>query len=227
MGGRRCLEHEGRMPVRQPYPAVAPIDRLAAIWRLDMPPARSLSTSRSLRMGNLCPGMPRSLQKGSRQCRFADHPTVPMTPIHSLVVIARNGWSRSIGTPGRNQSDQGSQSAGARSLPTLGRAVPPSPGVVYRCGRATSFPVPHCSSTTATSPNVPAIHTLSPATESGPGLQLVVVPDHQRAAPHIDVLMRRTRTGCRTSGLRDVLMTHLPARDRAALPRRPAGRGSA
>ncbi len=163
----------------------------------------------------------------SRQCRFADHPTVPMTPIHSLVVIARNGWSRSIGTPGRNQSDQGSQSAGARSLPTLGRAVPPSPGVVYRCGRATSFPVPHCSSTTATSPNVPAIHTLSPATESGPGLQLVVVPDHQRAAPHIDVLMRRTRTGCRTSGLRDVLMTHLPARDRAALPRRPAGRGSA
>src|SRR6266404_2441680 len=51
MGGRRCLEHEGRMPVRQPYPAVAPIDRLAASWRLDMPPARSLSTSRSLRMG--------------------------------------------------------------------------------------------------------------------------------------------------------------------------------
>src|SRR6266478_8565755 len=115
--------------------------------------------------------------------------------------------SERLGAINRNQ---GSQSAGARSLPTLGRAVPPSPGVVYRCGRATSFPVPHCSSTTATSPNVPAIHTLSPATESGPGLQLVVVPDHQRAAPHIDVLMRRTRTGCRTSGLRDVLMTHLP-----------------
>ena len=128
MGGRRCLEHEGRMPVRQPYPAVAPIDRLAAIWRLDMPPARSLSTSRSLRMGNLCPGMPRSLQKGSRQCRFADHPTVPMTPIHSLVVIARNGWSRSIGTPGRNQSESGvaisrcAQPADARpSRPAIAR----------------------------------------------------------------------------------------------------------
>ncbi len=26
-------------------------------------------------------------------------------PIHSLVAIARNGWSRSIGTPGRNQSE--------------------------------------------------------------------------------------------------------------------------
>src|SRR6266478_4827332 len=115
--------------------------------------------------------------------------------------------SERLGAINRNQ---GTQSAGARTLPTLGRAAPP-----------------HCSSTTATSPNVPAIHTWSPATESGPGLQLVVVPDHQRAAPHIDVLMRRTRTGCRTSGLRDVLMTHLPARDRAALPRRPAGRGSA
>src|SRR6266478_10002040 len=83
--------------------------------------------------------------------------------------------SERLGAINRNQ---GSQSAGARSLPTLGRAVPPSPEVVYRCGRATSFPVPHCSSTTATSHNVPAIHTLSPATESGPGLQLVVVPDH-------------------------------------------------
>src|SRR5260370_18012279 len=41
--------------------------------------------------------------KGSRHCRFADHPTVSVTPVHSLVAIARNGWSRSIGTNGRNQ----------------------------------------------------------------------------------------------------------------------------
>ena len=26
--------------------------------------------------------------------------------LHRLVAIARNGWSRSIGTPGRNQSEQ-------------------------------------------------------------------------------------------------------------------------
>jgi hypothetical protein len=39
-------------------------------------------------------------------CRFADHPTAPVTPVHSLVAIARNRWSRSIGTPGRNQSEQ-------------------------------------------------------------------------------------------------------------------------
>ena len=37
---------------------------------------------------------------------FADHPTAPVTPVHSLVAIARNGWSRSIGMPGRNQSEQ-------------------------------------------------------------------------------------------------------------------------
>jgi len=30
----------------------------------------------------------------------------PVTPVHRLVAIARNGWSRSIGTPGRNQSEQ-------------------------------------------------------------------------------------------------------------------------
>ena len=32
-----------------------------------------------------------------------DHPTALVTPVHSLVAIGRNGWSRSIGTPGRNQ----------------------------------------------------------------------------------------------------------------------------
>ena len=30
-------------------------------------------------------------------------PNGAVTPVHSLVAIARNGWSRSIGTPGRNQ----------------------------------------------------------------------------------------------------------------------------
>ena len=39
-------------------------------------------------------------------CRFEDHPTVPVTSVHSLVAIARNGWSRSIGTSGRNQLEQ-------------------------------------------------------------------------------------------------------------------------
>ena len=95
--------------------AVTPIDRLAAILRLDMPPARSLSTSRILRMGNLCPGMPCSPSKEPRQCQFEDHPTVLVTPVHSLAAIARNGWSRSIGTPGRNQSEIGGRNQPVRA----------------------------------------------------------------------------------------------------------------
>src|SRR5665811_1802549 len=71
-----------------------------------MPPALSRSTSRILRIGNLCPGMPSSSQKELMPCRFEDHPTVPVTSVHSLVAIARNGWSRSIGKPGRNQLEQ-------------------------------------------------------------------------------------------------------------------------
>ena len=90
--------------------------KLAAILRLDMPAARSLSTSRILRMGNLCPGMPRSLSKGAKPCRFADHPTAPVTPVHRLVAIARNGWSRSIGTPGRNQSESAGRNQPVRAL---------------------------------------------------------------------------------------------------------------
>src|SRR5471030_1592900 len=86
--------------------AVAPTLRLMAILRLDMPPALSRSTSRILRIGNLCPGMPSSSQKELMPCRFEDHPTVPVTSVHTLVAIARNGWSRSIGTPGRNQLEQ-------------------------------------------------------------------------------------------------------------------------
>jgi hypothetical protein len=71
--------------------AVAPINRLAATFRLDMPPACKRSKSRILRMGNLCPGMPCSPLKGARHCRFADHPTVFVTPVHSLVAIPQNG----------------------------------------------------------------------------------------------------------------------------------------
>src|SRR6201994_1260608 len=86
--------------------AVALTPRLAAILRLDMPAAESLSTSRILRMGNLGPGIaPAPCGKGAKPCRFADYPTASVTPVHRLVAIARNGWSRSIGTPGRNQSE--------------------------------------------------------------------------------------------------------------------------
>jgi hypothetical protein len=48
-----------------------------------------------LRMGNLCAGMSSSLpnQREPRQCRFADHPTAPVTPVYSLVGITRNRWS--------------------------------------------------------------------------------------------------------------------------------------
>src|SRR5208282_4088756 len=54
---------------------VAPIDRLAAILRLDMPSAVSRSTSRILRMGNLAPdiGPLSPCGKGARPRRFADH----------------------------------------------------------------------------------------------------------------------------------------------------------
>src|SRR5215469_5817530 len=98
--------------------AVALTPRLAAIFRLDMPPADSLSTSRMLRMGNLGPGMPRSRGKGAKPCRFADHPTALITLVHSwsrspgmggrdpserVVAINWNEWSRSIGIAGRDQ----------------------------------------------------------------------------------------------------------------------------
>ena len=37
-------------------------------------------------------------------CQLEDHPTAPLTPLHSPVAIARNGWSRSIVAGGRNPS---------------------------------------------------------------------------------------------------------------------------
>jgi hypothetical protein len=53
--------------------------------------------------------MSRSLSKGATPCRFEDHPTEPVTPVHNpiaVVAIARNRWSSSIGTTGRHQSEQ-------------------------------------------------------------------------------------------------------------------------
>jgi hypothetical protein len=43
------------------------------------------------------PGMAAPSQREPRQRRFADHPTAPVTPVHNLVAITRNGWLRSIG----------------------------------------------------------------------------------------------------------------------------------
>jgi hypothetical protein len=88
--------------------AVTPIDRLAAILRLDMPPARSLSTSRILRMGNLCPGMPCSPQRsrGNADSKITQrrwsHPSTAWSRAPGMVVaINRNARSQSIGIGGR------------------------------------------------------------------------------------------------------------------------------
>ena len=80
--------------------AVTPIDRLTAILRLDMPPARSLSTSRILRMGNLCPGMSSSLPKGTEAMPIRRSPngagyTRPQPGRDRpewVVAINRNAW---------------------------------------------------------------------------------------------------------------------------------------
>src|SRR6476620_10000431 len=93
--------------------AVAPIDRLAAIFRLDMPPARSRSTSRILRMGNLCPGMPRSrsllkevealpIRRSPNGVRHT-RPQPGRDRPEWVVAILRNEWSQSIVIGGRNQ----------------------------------------------------------------------------------------------------------------------------
>src|SRR5499433_609098 len=90
-----------RARCRQSITVDAPIDRLAAILRLDMPAAVNRSTSRILRMGNLAPGIaPLPVEKEARPLGFADHPTVLVhTPPHhpQLLGIARNNCSGSIG----------------------------------------------------------------------------------------------------------------------------------
>src|SRR5262245_60722161 len=99
-----------RARCRQSMTVVAPIDRLAAILRLDMPAAVSRSTSRTLRMGNLAPGIGPfpPVEKAPTSLGFADHPTAPFTllPRNSqpLLGIARNGCSGSVGTTARDQS---------------------------------------------------------------------------------------------------------------------------
>jgi hypothetical protein len=83
---------------------------------LDMPPARSLSTSRILRMGNLCPGMPCSPQRSRGN---ADSKITQRRWSHPSTA-----WSRSPGMGGRDQSERPvainwnrwSQSAGTRSV---------------------------------------------------------------------------------------------------------------
>jgi len=70
--------------------------RLAAILRLDMPAADSLSTSRILRMGNLGPGLPRSLWKRSEAMPIrgspngARHPRPQAGRDHPEPVVAIN-----------------------------------------------------------------------------------------------------------------------------------------
>src|SRR5215471_6204081 len=89
---------------------VAPIDRLAAILRLDMPAAVSPSTSRMLRMGNLAPGIaPAPCGKGRDQkdSRITHRrPSRFLPAIHSLLGIARNRCSGSVGTTARDQSER-------------------------------------------------------------------------------------------------------------------------
>ena len=63
--GQRPAHLRRPLPLQEINDRVAPIDRLNAILRLDMPAAVSRSTSRILRMGNLAPGMSRSLFKRS------------------------------------------------------------------------------------------------------------------------------------------------------------------
>jgi hypothetical protein len=78
---------------------------------LDMPAARSRSTSRILRMGNLCPGMPRSLLKEVEALPIRRSPngvrhTRPQPGRDRpewVVAILRNEWSQSIVIGGRNQ----------------------------------------------------------------------------------------------------------------------------
>src|SRR5262249_39393722 len=96
---------------------VAPIDRLAAILRLDMPAAVNRSTSRILRMGNLAPGIaPLPVEKGGEATRIRGSPngarphssprsTAARDRPEQLLGITRNGCSGSIGMGARDQSE--------------------------------------------------------------------------------------------------------------------------
>src|SRR6185437_896970 len=87
--------------------AVGPIPRLAAIWRLDRPAADSRSTSRILRMCNLCWAIPTPLEKGEVRL-ICGSPNGVHHALHSpvaLVAIDRNRWSSSTGNGGRLQPE--------------------------------------------------------------------------------------------------------------------------
>src|SRR5215831_15326977 len=85
--------------------AVALIPRAAAILRLDMPAADSLSRSRILRMGNLGPGIGALLLwKGAKPMLIRGLPNGARHTHPQVVAIIRNGWSRSIVAPGRDRS---------------------------------------------------------------------------------------------------------------------------
>ena len=75
--------------------------RLAAILRFDMPAAAEPQHVAYLAHGqSLLQTSPLPVEKGPRRCRFADHPTVAVTP------PASTAWSRSPGTGGRDQSER-------------------------------------------------------------------------------------------------------------------------
>ena len=88
--------------------AVALTPRLTAIWRLDMPAADSLSTSRILRMGNLGPGIcpaPYGKERSHAnspitQRRPSPRPQAGRNRPEWVVAINRNDWSQSIVTAG-------------------------------------------------------------------------------------------------------------------------------
>jgi hypothetical protein len=89
--------------------AVALTPTLAAILRLDMPAADSLSAPRILRMGNLCPGIAPACGKGAKPMPIRGlPPAASFAPIHWLVAIARMA--------GRDQSE--------RLIAIVGRAQP-------------------------------------------------------------------------------------------------------
>jgi len=89
---------------------VTPTDKLAAIMGFDMPPARSLSTSRILRMGNLSQSCPAPF-KGVEAMPIRRSPNsaghTPPQPGRDrperVAATHRNSSSQSIGISGRNQ----------------------------------------------------------------------------------------------------------------------------
>ena len=99
LGQRPADAGRPRPPQAVARPPWRSMPRLAAILRFDMPAAVSRSTSRILRMGNLCSGIPRSLlqrERGHADSRITQRcPSRPST-----------AWSRSPGTGGRDQSER-------------------------------------------------------------------------------------------------------------------------